>query len=86
MLFKVNAEAGEGVALAKRFQVQGYPTFLLANADAGTLERWRGYGEVEEFVETLGSALADPTTIEQKLARFQKSAAVMACSLAWISE
>jgi tetratricopeptide (TPR) repeat protein len=73
VLFKINAEIGDGVALAKRFQVEGYPTFVLASAGAETLERWRGYGEVEEFIGTLGSALADPTTIEQKSARFQKN-------------
>jgi tetratricopeptide (TPR) repeat protein len=43
----------------------------LVNAKGETIERWSGYSK-EYLINTLGSAVKDPTTIEQKHARFMK--------------
>jgi tetratricopeptide (TPR) repeat protein len=74
VLYKVNAEAeGEGVELAERFAIDGYPTFILTDADAETIERWWGFDTPAEFVATLEQAVADPTTIVEKKSRFDSS-------------
>jgi tetratricopeptide (TPR) repeat protein len=73
VLFKTDAEKGEGIDLAKEYLVQGYPTFVLANAEGAVLDTWTGYGK-EHFLETCGLAVADPTTIQEKRARFEYAA------------
>ncbi len=72
VLFKTDAEKGEGIELAKTHRVQAYPTFVLFDASGTTMERWMGYDK-GFFLETLSGALADPTTVEQKQSRFAKS-------------
>ena len=37
VLFKIDAEKGEGTALADEFNIKGYPTFVATNADAQTI-------------------------------------------------
>lgn len=71
VLFKTDAEKGEGLELAKTHAVKGYPTFVLANAQGEMLDRWSGY-EKSYFTTMLGGAMADPTTEAQKKARFAK--------------
>ena len=72
VLVKFDAEKGEGLELAKAFNVTGYPTFIFATGEAVTMERWSGY-EKSFFLETMEVAVADPTTIEQKQERFHES-------------
>lgn len=69
VLCKIDAEKGPGPELAKTHQVKGYPTFVLVNTQGESLDRWAGYSKAS-LIETLGGAVADPTTIEQKKARF----------------
>jgi tetratricopeptide (TPR) repeat protein len=69
VLFKIDAEKGDGPALAKEYKVGGYPTFILANAGAEPVDTWWGYDK-DHFLTNLGDALADPTTITEKEARF----------------
>ena len=73
VLFKVDAEKGEGIDLAKEYRVQGYPTFVLANAEGAVMDTWSGYGK-DSFLETCGLAVADPTTIDEKRGRFEYAA------------
>jgi tetratricopeptide (TPR) repeat protein len=73
VFLKLDAEKGEGKELAKEYNIEGYPTFLLANAKGETVERWWGYGEAAEFIATLDSGVKDPTTIDQKRARFESN-------------
>jgi tetratricopeptide (TPR) repeat protein len=72
VLFKIDSENGEGVELAEEFAVKGYPNFVVANTAVETMDRWAGY-EKGRFLENLKDALSDPTTIEQKRARFAAS-------------
>ena len=55
--------------LMKEMSVIGYPTFLVMNADGTTLSRWIGYSKAM-FLRETAAVLADPTTIEEKEARF----------------
>jgi tetratricopeptide (TPR) repeat protein len=77
VFFKTDAEKGEGLELAKKYSVKGYPTFLLADAEGAAINVWAGYGDVPSYISTLAGALADLTTIDQRRERFasQPSAA-----------
>jgi tetratricopeptide (TPR) repeat protein len=70
-LYQIDAEKGEGVDLAKEFNVKGYPTFVMVNGAGETLDRWIGYGK-NYFIKTMDSALKDLSTIEDKLATYEK--------------
>ncbi|MEJ2055354.1 MAG: tetratricopeptide repeat protein [Calditrichaceae bacterium] len=56
--------------MAKSFNVRGYPTFVLVNSKTKTLHRWIGY-ERDSFIESLKAGLEDPTTIKEKISRFE---------------
>lgn len=70
VLHKIDVLKGDGPRLEKQFQVSGRPTFVLLNAGGETVGRWGGYTEADEFIENLSAGLQDPTTIEDKRARF----------------
>lgn len=70
-LYQIDAEKGEGKDLAKEFNVKGYPTFVMVNEAGETLDRWIGY-ERSFFIKTMDSALKDLSTIEDKLASYEK--------------
>ena len=50
---KFDAEKGEGVDVAKLYNVTAYPTFIIATADKKELNRVLGYYEGEKFVEKM---------------------------------
>lgn len=72
VLFQIDAEKGEGIELAKQFKVKAYPTFVLANRQGSSIDRWVGYDK-GYLLETLSEALSDLSTVEEKLARFEKN-------------
>lgn len=72
MLYKVDAEKGEGPDLAKSHNVSGYPTFVMLTTDMQPVDRWTGYAEPASFVETMKSTAVKPITIETRRARFEK--------------
>ncbi|GJM43746.1 MAG: hypothetical protein DHS20C21_05880 [Gemmatimonadota bacterium] len=69
VLFKIDAEKGEGPDLAAQYKVQGYPTFVVANAEGDVMDTWNGYAK-ESFLDMLSPAVTDPTTIDEKTTRF----------------
>lgn len=71
VFFNIDAEKGEGAELAEEFKVKGYPTFVVTNADGETINRWAGYDSPDDFIETVTKTLADPTTIDEKIARYE---------------
>ncbi|MFN8176698.1 MAG: thioredoxin domain-containing protein [bacterium] len=71
VLCKLDAEK-EGVSLAKDMTVQGYPTFVLLDANGATTSRWWGFDKAD-FLTRLADGIADPTTVDQKTARFEKT-------------
>lgn len=50
--------------------MKGHPSFVLASATGEVIDRWVGFKDVPTFLSTLRAAQADPTTLEQKAARF----------------
>ena len=70
IVLTIDCEKNDGPQLAKTFNIQGYPTFVLANNQAQTLYRWWGY-EKDFFLTSLKAGLADLTTIDEKIVRFK---------------
>jgi len=71
VFFKVDAEKGDGVELAEKFKVPGFPTFVAINSETETIQRWAGYDDADSFIETVAQVVADPTTIDEKIARYE---------------
>jgi len=69
ILLTVDSEKQDGVALAQRFEVRGYPTFVLVNAQGETLNRWTGYSKAF-FLQSLERSLTDLTPLEERRERF----------------
>lgn len=56
---KMNMEAGEGPALAKKYRVSGYPTLLFLNAKGDAIGRIGGYVKANAFVKSAKKAKAN---------------------------
>ncbi|MCB0594137.1 MAG: thioredoxin family protein [Lewinellaceae bacterium] len=57
---KIDMEAGEGLDLAERYEVQAYPTLLFIDGDGELVHRGVGYQSAEQFV-SLGEIALDPS-------------------------
>lgn len=79
--YKVDCEKGEGVEIAKTYQIHSFPTYLFVSGDGKLFYRSGGYMELEKFLEEGQIALAefaDKRTIEEwdaLYARKKKNAA-----------
>ena len=49
---KIDAEKGEGIAIAKTYKVRGYPTILFITVDGNEIDRVLGYAPPEPFLAT----------------------------------
>jgi thiol-disulfide isomerase/thioredoxin len=65
---KVDMEKGEGIELAKQFEVNAYPTLLFINADGKVIHRALGALDADNFIE-LGRIAGNP---ELNLAGIEK--------------
>lgn len=68
VLYKVDAEKGEGVAIAKQYGVNSYPTYLFVDGTGKVFYRSGGSMPVEKFIkegETALAQFADKKTIEE---------------------
>lgn len=69
---KIDAEKGEGIAIAKKYGVMAYPTILFIHSNGDEIDRILGYVPAEPFlktvtdyvngVNTMGTMLADVKT------------------------
>jgi tetratricopeptide (TPR) repeat protein len=74
VLVKSDAEGENGgAALAEKFSVEGYPTFVLVNHDTETVARWWGYDDPDGFTRMLRTSASDPATIAERTARLQQT-------------
>jgi thioredoxin-related protein len=55
---KIDAEKGEGVALAKSYKITGYPTIVFFSADGNEIDRVVGYEDASSFSRSLELAAA----------------------------
>lgn len=67
---QIDAEKGEGVALAKRFKITAYPTFVIVNNDDTEAARTSGYRPADEFLAELERILNPEMTPEKIKARY----------------
>lgn len=47
----IDAEKGEGIELAKKYGVRGYPTFVFLNSDGSLAKQTSGYQNSQDFIE-----------------------------------
>jgi thiol:disulfide interchange protein len=59
---KMDMEKGEGVELAKKYNVRAYPTYLFINGDGEIVHRVLGYVEEKPFIQFAKDA-EDPKEI-----------------------
>lgn len=61
---KIDMEKGEGVELAKRFQISAYPTFIIFNGDGNEIGRFLGGCDADAFIKKVEQASTDNTSAE----------------------
>jgi len=59
--YKLDAEKGEGVKLAKHYGVRAYPTYVFANSDGEFLHQGSGSISADDFIN-LGKVALNPNT------------------------
>ena len=57
--YKIDAEKGEGIAIAKKFDVRAFPTYLFVNGDGELVYRVVGYMEANPFLEEAKIAIRE---------------------------
>ncbi|WP_052731081.1 thioredoxin family protein [Spirosoma radiotolerans] len=58
--YQLDAEKGEGIAIAKQYAVASYPTALYLTPDGGLIHRSVGYGGVNAMIDQADLVLAIP--------------------------
>ncbi|MFN2370693.1 MAG: hypothetical protein ABR506_05985 [Candidatus Krumholzibacteriia bacterium] len=66
ILYKIDCEKGEGIELAERYEVRGYPTFKMVDARGVELERWIGYDGPEVWATLVRAGVADRRSLVTK--------------------
>jgi thioredoxin-related protein len=67
ILAEVNAEVD--TAIATKFAVSGYPTFVLLNAEGNEIDRVAGYLETDEYIKTMRDYKNGIGTLDAKVAQ-----------------
>lgn len=62
--WKIDAEKGEGIELAKKFGVSGYPTVLYVNSDGEEIDRIVGYFPAKDFLPLMKDYVAGKNTMK----------------------
>jgi thioredoxin-related protein len=61
---KINMEQGEGMELAKKWQISAYPTYIIFNANGQEVGRFLGGCKAEEFIDKVKKASTDNASAE----------------------
>ncbi len=70
ILYEVDCEKGEGIEIAKKYKIRGYPTYIAMNGKGEVTDRWIGYRGPEAWAKAAKAAAADPRTIAAKKQAF----------------
>jgi thiol-disulfide isomerase/thioredoxin len=57
--YQIDAEKGDGIEIAKKYEVTSYPTYLFIKADGMLFSRSGGSMEAEKFIAVSKTAIAD---------------------------
>lgn len=60
--WKIDAEKGEGVDLAKKYQVSGYPTIVFVDGNGDEIDRIIGYLPVKDFLPSMKDIVSGKNT------------------------
>jgi thioredoxin-related protein len=71
--FKIDAEKGEGIELARKYGVKAYPTVLLIKTDGEEIDRLLGYMPPDKFLQTLSDYLNGVNTVSALKAELAKN-------------
>ncbi len=83
ILVKIDCEKGEGPEIAKKYNVRGYPTFLMTNAAGKVTDGWIGYPGPEKWTDLVKAGNKDRRTVAEKKKAFEKKPTKeLACALA----
>ena len=78
-----NCEVGEGIEVAKKYNVRGYPTFIMVNAEGEVSSAWIGYPGPEKWAALVVAGNQDHRTVAEKKVAYEGEATKeLACSLA----
>ena len=81
--FANNCEVGEGTAIAKKYNVRAYPTFVMVNGAGEVTSSWVGYPGPEKWAANVYAGDKDRRTLVAKKAAYEKNPTKeLACSLA----
>lgn len=69
---KFDMEKGEGLELAKKYDVKAYPTFLILDTAGNLVHRIVGGGEADEFMEKVKAGLSPATSLTGQKAKYQE--------------
>lgn len=87
VLFRIDAEKGEGPEVAAALEVQGFPTYVLLTPTGETIDRWMGYSTPEEFAAALSPGVSDPVPLAVREERFTTApTAELAAGLARVAD
>jgi hypothetical protein len=74
VFMKLNVEKeADGIALRKRFHINGYPTVLLLNADGSEFDRLEGFLPADRFLTELNASIANPQSLGNLRAQESKN-------------
>ncbi len=57
--YKIDAEKGEGIAIAKKFSVRAFPTYLFVSGDGILVYRSGGYRQPKDFINEAKTAIKE---------------------------
>lgn len=87
--YKIDAEKGEGIQIAKAFSVHAYPTYLFVKGDGQLVYRFTGYTDAKLFLEQASTALkekSDPKPLEKWNSEYEAGKRDKAFLLAYLKK
>lgn len=68
---KIDRSEDANESVVESFGFKGIPHFFLLRPDGAVRDRWVGYDDVPSWLSVFEASLADDTTLEEKVARFE---------------